>query len=279
MDRFDGAAVAAIVRDAAARVAAMRAHGELRLLSNGAEGPTTNVDLMAQEFLIHRLLSLFGSAAIVAEEGPRLEANRFDPSAPLTWIIDPIDGTTAYLRGHANYGVQLAAYGNGALIGGWISCPDLGWNLAAWDGSSVTCDGVDGYETASRLVVADGDFDPGHREAIAQRTAYERSSSCAVDYALLAAGQLDVAVYRRTHPWDHAPGAYLVRRAGGRSVRWNGSAYDPAAPDEGILTAANGVDVAAAAACLLPVPSRNDQSRMPPTRPRDIALQRSEEPS
>ncbi|HUY51774.1 MAG TPA: inositol monophosphatase family protein [Streptosporangiaceae bacterium] len=251
--RFDGTVVATVVMEVAAQVSALRANGEVRLLTTGPEGPTTNADVTAQALLMDRLVSLFGPAEIVAEEGTYRGIGVVSRFAPLTWIIDPLDGTSGYLSGRATYGVQLAAYGDGKLLGGWISCPDLGWHVTAWEGGALTVDGIDGYDVPHRLLIADGDFDTPHLEAMALRgvSTYARSSSCAVDYALLAAGLLDTAMYRRTHPWDHAPGSYIVRRAGGRSMRWNGAVYDPGVADEGILSVANGVDVDTARARLL----------------------------
>jgi fructose-1,6-bisphosphatase/inositol monophosphatase family enzyme len=201
---------------------------------------------------VDRLSSLFGPTAIIAEEGYR-GTGVVDRSAPLTWIIDPLDGTSAYLAGRTTYGVQLAAYGNGRLLGGWISCPDLGWHVAGWEGGPLAIEGIHPHQVPHRLLIADGDFDTSHLKVMARRgvSDYARSSSCAVDYALLTAGLLDTAVYRRTHPWDHAPGSYLVSRAGGHSIRWSGALYDPGVAGEGILSVASGADLDAARIRLL----------------------------
>jgi fructose-1,6-bisphosphatase/inositol monophosphatase family enzyme len=249
---FDGERVAALVAETGQGVARMRAAGEVTVVSRTAEGPTTSADLLAQEELANGLLAAFGPAEILAEEGAA-RRQAADPAAPLTWIIDPIDGTASFLSGSDVYGVQVAAYGGGRLIGGWIACPDLGWQVSAWDGGPFRADVGSRPGTISGTVVAAGDFDPAHLAALRRRgvTRGPGSRSCAVEYALLAAGRLDAALYRRTHPWDHAPGAYLVVRSGGRSVRWDGTAYDPGAAGEGILTVAAGVDLAAARGRLL----------------------------
>ncbi len=52
---------------------------------------------------------------------------------------------------------------------------------------------------------------------------------CAAEqYPRLCLGQTDVAMFRRTLPWDHAPGALLFAEAGGHIARWDGSPYRPA---------------------------------------------------
>ncbi len=242
--RFDGETVAMVVRDAAARVRKLRASGSVQLISAGPEGPTTSADLAIQDQLVKQLVTLFGPAEIVAEEGA-YRARRVSNRAPLTWIIDPLDGTTSYISGRDTYGVQLAAYGDGRLLGGWIVCPDLGWTVTAWENGPLRIEGIDSFETTHRVLIADGDFDAAHLTAIARKgfPEYLRSFSCAVDYSLVTAGILDWAMYRRAHPWDHAPGAYLVYRSGGSSLRWSGLRYDPAVDSEGIFSAAAHVDI------------------------------------
>jgi fructose-1,6-bisphosphatase/inositol monophosphatase family enzyme len=250
---FDGERVAALVAETGQCVARMRAAGEVTVVSRTAEGPTTSADLRAQEELADGLLAAFGPAEILAEEGTARRPAA-DPAAPLTWIIDPIDGTSSFLSGSDVYGVQVAAYSEGRLIGGWIACPDLGWQVAAWQDGPFLADVTDYPGLPGGMLLAAGDFEPAHLAALRRRgvSRWPGSRSCAVEYSLLATGRLNAALYRRTHPWDHAPGAYLVRRAGGRSVRWDSSAYDPGVAGEGILSVAAGVDLAAVSGRLLP---------------------------
>lgn len=250
---FDGYAVAAIVAAVARDLSDLRRTQEVEIVARGPEGPTTIADIQAQVALIDGLLEHAGPAEILAEEGDQ-RGKAINPTAPLTWIIDPIDGTSGYLAGSDRYGVQVAAYGAGRILGAWICCPELGWHLAAWEGSTLLIDASPQASTDHHMVViADGDFDPEHRALLADRNIkYGRSQSCAVDYAMLSAGRLDAAVYRRTHPWDHAPGAYLVHRAGGVSRRWNGEPYDPGIVAEGIVSVASHRDPLSAGAYLPP---------------------------
>lgn len=54
-------------------------------------------------------------------------------------------------------------------------------------------------------------------------------------YADLASGRRDAVVYWRTAPWDHAPGAVILREMGGLSRRFDGSDYRPGTPGDGLL--------------------------------------------
>ena len=51
----------------------------------------------------------------------------------------------------------------------------------------------------------------------------------------MAAGHCHYSVYNRLLPWDHAAGVLLHQEAGGHSARLDGSPYDPADPEGGII--------------------------------------------
>jgi fructose-1,6-bisphosphatase/inositol monophosphatase family enzyme len=70
-----------------------------------------------------------------------------------------------------------------------------------------------------------------------------------VTYPRLAQGQVQFALYGRTHPWDHAPGALLLTEVGGAARRFDGSEYLPGPDRRGLL-------LTAAAAQWPPVASR-----------------------
>jgi fructose-1,6-bisphosphatase/inositol monophosphatase family enzyme len=252
-----GARVAELVRSVARTVQLLRSRGAVRVICEGAEGPTTNADLTAQRLLVDGLRRIDPAAAVVAEEGTRYRSG-LNPGAR-AWIIDPVDGTSSFVAGDARYGVQVAAYSGGRITGGWISCPDLGWHLAAWDGGPLTVEGVPASAGGVRVVIASGDFDAGHLARLRSGAVppHRPTRSCAVDYAELTAGGLDALVYRRTHPWDHAPGAYLASRAGAAVNSWDGSPFDPGTPGQGILALSRAAlsrsaDAAAMRAMLLP---------------------------
>ena len=62
---------------------------------------------------------------------------------------------------------------------------------------------------------------------------------CAAEqYPRIVLGINDVALFERTLPWDHAPGALFVEQAGGRVARLDGSAYRLGDRRTGLLAAA-----------------------------------------
>ena len=64
----------------------------------------TATDLFINESMINKIGELYPEANIITEEN---KDTPFDPKAPLTFIIDPIDGTTAYSRGMQNWAVSV----------------------------------------------------------------------------------------------------------------------------------------------------------------------------
>jgi fructose-1,6-bisphosphatase/inositol monophosphatase family enzyme len=60
-----------------------------------------------------------------------------------------------------------------------------------------------------------------------------------VDYPDVVEGGQHFVLFWRTLPWDHAPGVLLVREAGGRAGRLDGSEYQPSQPGTGLLVASD----------------------------------------
>jgi fructose-1,6-bisphosphatase/inositol monophosphatase family enzyme len=208
----------------------------------------SEVDLLMQ----HRLTEILGAALpeslMLSEEtaDPRAAFDR-NRSAEALWIVDPLDGTTAFLGGESTFGVAVALYLRGAPAAGWLYAPmderlafggasDGGW----WRSSSVVRGG--GYIGQRRRrngVIASGDFPSGYRarvESLAERLFDSRgTASCVVDYLDLLSGQVDFLLYRRTLPWDHAAGVLLAGLAGGGAIRFDHGAFDVGNWNSGLL--------------------------------------------
>lgn len=116
----------------------------------------------------------------------------------------------------------------------------------AWlDGERVRSDSAGANVSAIRGAVLRRFLPPGllaHVEAVepdfAELTAGSRCAGHG--YPVVVAGQLDFALFWRTLPWDHIPGALFTCEAGGVAARLDGSAYtaaDHARP--GLLVARN----------------------------------------
>ena len=150
------------------------------------------------------------------------------------WIVDPLDGTTNFLRGIGHWAVSVALEEAGALRLGVVHDPVRGETFAARRGQGATLNG------APVAVAATGDlsaalFGTGipfgtmdHIDAHAADIArlmprcagVRRMGAAALDLAYVAAGRLDGFWERRLQPWDIAAGLVLLREAGARVEGW-----------------------------------------------------------
>jgi fructose-1,6-bisphosphatase/inositol monophosphatase family enzyme len=167
------------------------------------------------------------------------------------WIIDPIDGTGNFAAGKEPFALMVALLRGGVPVLAAIYEPVPGTISTAENGAGAYVDG-------QRVVLGD-DHIPTDRLRGALLTRYlpedlrgqvvRRSSAlgevlpgmhCAGrEYPDLVRGRQDFALFWRALPWDHAPGALLVREAGGVSRHFDGSEYDPTRPHSGLLVCRN----------------------------------------
>ena len=188
----------------------------------------TEVDRESERRIAARLLAAFPHSAIMGEE-----LTPAGPAAPpagggLTWIVDPLDGTTNYLHRYPWYAVSIAATLGGELIAGVVHhvTPDVAYT--ATRGGGATRDG--------RPIRASTVTEPGHAligtgfpfKALDQLPRYQRqfalimersagvrrAGSAALDLCDVAAGRFDGFWELVLAPWDIAAGALIAREAG-----------------------------------------------------------------
>jgi fructose-1,6-bisphosphatase/inositol monophosphatase family enzyme len=192
--------------------------------------------------------NLVGEEAVHAD--PRLcEALRGDG---WVWVVDPIDGTRNFVRGHDGFGIMVALVRAARTRAAWILLPVRRRLFVAEEGGGAYADGerlrapsddeADG-EAAPRRGCVFSTFMPEElrrrvERQCAGRFVEEASGGCsAVDYTSVAQGRPDFLVYYRLLPWDHAPAALIVREAGGVCVHPDGRSYGPLDPNETTIVA------------------------------------------
>ncbi|NTW39974.1 MAG: hypothetical protein HGA44_08790, partial [Cellulomonadaceae bacterium] len=132
-----------------------------------------------------------------------------------------------------------------------ICLPAHGRTYVAQRGSGAFCNGSRlGTLTPAdplRGGVARWSMQPRTRVALERRAAAAGLAGLAIGerlwsgyaYARVASGETDVLVYSRTWPWDHAPGAAIVREVGGVVRRLDGADYRPGDGRQGLVVAAD----------------------------------------
>lgn len=146
-----------------------------------------------------------------------------------TWIIDPLDGTSNYLRHFPFWSVSIALQQGDEMIGGLVCEPLRNeWFIAekgggTWrNGERVAISDQVGLEGA---YLATGfpfraqqyldDYIPVFRDVVSIAKGVRRAGSAALDLAYTAAGIFDGFFEIHLAPWDIAAGALLVMEAGG----------------------------------------------------------------
>jgi myo-inositol-1(or 4)-monophosphatase len=161
-------------------------------------------------------------------------------------VVDPIDGTRAFIAGRRTWCVSVAVVENGVAIAGVLDCPAREEIYEAAASGPATCNG----EVIG--VAGNGDLPrvAGPKQLLTRAPAYMRAGpeiayipSLAYRLAMVASGRLDgTFVKPNSHDWDLAAADLILRRAGGAVVNAMGEApfYAGADPRHGALAAGSG---------------------------------------
>jgi len=166
------------------------------------------------------------------------ESGRVDQGSR-QWIIDPIDGTSNFLRGVPNWGTLIALTTNGAPVVGVVSAPAFGerWWAAEGGGSwghktgedprLLQTSGVKSLEHASVSFQSIAQWDEaGYLDpliALTRAVWRDRAYGDMWSYMLLAEGLVDVVGEFDVKPYDLAALVPIVTEAGGKFTDIDGS--------------------------------------------------------
>ena len=234
--------LAAIVREAGALAASTFRDEQLKSWTKSGDSPVTEADIAVDKFLRERLTRLVPDCGWLSEES---EDDRARLGGSRLWIVDPIDGTRAYLAGRTDWAVSVALVEDGRPAAAAVFAPVEDGLYLAVAGAGATLDGV------AIAASAGGGFEgarvAGPKPMIAE---LERSAtgivaepkvhSLALRLTRTAAGKLDVAfASKNSHDWDLAAADLIVHEAGGALTTLEGRmlAYNSAEARHGALVA------------------------------------------
>jgi len=182
----------------------------------------TEMDRASEELILSSLLEARPHDAVLGEEG----TDRTGTSG-VRWIIDPIDGTTNYLYGHAGFAVSIAAEVNGVIEVGVVHDPLHAEVFTAVRGRGAQRNGERVHASSesdlARALVATGfSYEPERRrrqaavlhEVLPMVRDLRRMGAASVDLCSVACGRVDAYFERGLQPWDHAAGALIATEAG-----------------------------------------------------------------
>ena len=162
------------------------------------------------------------------------------PDAPLRWVLDPIDGTRAFITGRPTFGILIALLENDLPILGVIDQPVTGERWIGAAGQTTVFRGPLGGRSGCRPCnsLADAELsctspemlEGGDRPRWDRLAAKVRRNYWGGDcyaYGLLALGQIDIVAESDMKVWDWAPLVTVVEGAGGRVTDWKGAPLHP----------------------------------------------------
>jgi myo-inositol-1(or 4)-monophosphatase len=185
----------------------------------------SEADLNAESTVRRVLSEAAPDYGFLGEEGGLIAGK--DPES--TWIVDPLDGTTNFLRGMPTFAVNIALEQRGEIVAAVTFVPAMGEMFTARKGHGAFLNGQP-IRVAMDSVLEDSVLavgipfggKPKHdyflREMLRlmpKVAGIRRLGAGAVDSAWVAAGRFDAYWEQSVSPWDMAAGALLITEAGG----------------------------------------------------------------
>ncbi len=201
----------------------------LQVETKSDNSPVTLADKQSEEVLRSMMAKHTPDYGIIGEEFGTQAG-----SADREWVIDPIDGTKAFIHGVPLFGTLLALLEKGRPVVGVVALPALGHVMAASMGGGCVLDGKPcRVSTVSRLedaLILDGSastmerlgYGPGWSE-LRSRAKLHRGWGDCYGHFLVAAGRAEAMADPIVSIWDIAPFAVIMPEAGGRFSAFGGN--------------------------------------------------------
>jgi histidinol-phosphatase len=203
----------------------------LRLYRGGAanrmrkkpdSSPVTEADEAVERRLMKHLLKRYPDSGFLGEE----TGSSGPPGAGLRWVVDPIDGTRAFIRGIPTWSILLGLEADGEPVLGIAYMPAAGDLFVAVTGDGARGNGrplsVSKVDDLADAAVSHGalsqftDLQLGHLlPLLGERTYTQRGFADFDGYRQLLFGRVDAMVDPGVSAWDICAAAVLVREAGG----------------------------------------------------------------
>ena len=198
--------------------------------------PVTAADTAAEKAMRAAIADRFPDHAIVGEEFAATAARAGDRHA---WVLDPIDGTKAFIMGYPMWGTLVGLLDGDAPLLGLMHQPFTGerfWSAAGqrstnWRGgdrSERRLKTRDCARLADAVLTATTPdmFKTGHERdrfaAVSRSVRMTRFGGDCYAYCMLAAGHIDLVVEASLKTVDIIPLIPIIERAGGRVTTWDG---------------------------------------------------------
>lgn len=203
---------------------------EIEISFKSDASPVTIADRQAEVFIRNQIEKKFPEHTIIGEE-----LGLSNQSGGNTrWIIDPIDGTKAFMRGVPLYGVLIGLEIDGIIEVGAAYLPALNEMVSAarglgcwWNGRRAHVSSINKLEESVLTTTSLRSFYRHNRqkefERLQNRCFHQAGWSDAYGYILVATGRAEIMLDPIMHIWDCAPFPVILSEAGGYFGDWRGN--------------------------------------------------------
>lgn len=209
----------------------------------GDGSPVTQADERAENILRERIGKVFPDDAIIGEEHEAAEG-----TSGYRWIIDPLDGTEAFIRKIPIFGTLVGLEHNGEMVAGIVFMPaqrEMAWasrGQGCWWVQDTT--GANDMETmkerairaqvspqsdVSQAMICTTGQGAFHRSGrvgeflkLREATRKDRGFGHCWSHLLVATGRMDISIEPKIKSWDIAPFAALLAESGGKLTDFAG---------------------------------------------------------
>src|SRR5690606_15890132 len=201
-----------------------------------AKDYVSEVDLAAEQCIINALRKAYPNHGFMGEESGLTPGS--GEGSDYLWVIDPLDGTTNFLRGVPHFAVSIACKYKGRLEHAVVLDPVRQEEFTASRGRGAALNGrrlrvsprrsLEGALLGTGFPFRDSQLDHldsylgMFRSLVGQTAGIRRAGSASLDLAYVAAGRYDAFWEFGLSEWDMAAGALLIQEAGGLVSDFNG---------------------------------------------------------
>ncbi|MFO1208281.1 MAG: 3'(2'),5'-bisphosphate nucleotidase CysQ [Amaricoccus sp.] len=226
--------IRSLALDAGAAIMQVYDREDFEVRAKSDSSPVTEADELADGIISRGLRATFPDIPVVTEE----EQATHGTSAPVFFLVDPLDGTKEFVQRRGDFTVNVALIENGVPTRGVVYAPAKG-RLFYTDaeGRSQEEAGPHGAEPGPLTPLAVATPDPDALVVVASKSHRDqatddyiarypvgdfRSAGSSLKFCLVAAGEADLYPrLGRTMEWDTAAGQAVLLGAGGRVVRFD----------------------------------------------------------
>lgn len=199
--------------------------GSFEVEEKNKDDLVTTIDKQCEKVIIDTLLKSYRDHSVLAEESGVVG----NPDSEYQWVIDPIDGTTNFVKGIAHCAVSIALRHNGKTEVGVVFDPMLNEMFTSARGEGAFLNGhrirvsprdsLDGAIIGTAFPTRYRDRMPAYLDLFSRLIAncadVRRMGSASLDLCYVACGRFDGYLEQSLKPWDFAAGDLILREAGG----------------------------------------------------------------